>query len=204
MTRTIMVLIALMIMPLLTVSSDRTAVAQGGNAPYCEMLRHINDLRQDHGLPPLTLSQPLTTAAEVKASDMAERNYFAHMSPDGVSPRELLESVGYTYNTSTGENIAAGNEGAAATFNQWLNSPSHFDIMVGEQFTAIGIGRAYNPDARYDWYWAAEFGGVVGAPATTCGTEPPVPTPDEPPAPNEAIIATIIAIILEILASQTG
>ena len=209
MTRIITVLILLMIAPLLGIGGNHAVVAQ--TAPYCataaeaEMLQHINNLRQENGLAPLTLSQPLGVAAKLKASDMAVRDYVAHNSPEGQTPRQLLSSVGYTYNTATGENIAAGNEGAGATFEQWLNSPGHLAIMLGEQFTAIGIGRAYNADSAYEWYWAATFGGEVGEPAA-CGNEPPAETPDEP-APGtstDALIATIVAIFVKILANQIG
>ena len=49
---------------------------------------------------------------------------------------------GYTYNTYRGENIAAGNASASATFTQWRNSPTHNTNMLNANFRAIGIGRA--------------------------------------------------------------
>ena len=206
MTRTVTMLIALVIVPLLGIGGNHHVLAQ--NAPYCateaevEMLQYINSHRQENGLAPLTLSRPLGVAAETKASDMAARDYVDHTSPDGQTPRGLLTSVGYTYNTATGENIAAGNESAAATYEQWLNSPGHRDIMLGEQFNAIGIGRAYNAESSYEWYWAATFGGEVGEPAA-CDNEPPAEAPDEPPGgtSTEALIATIVAILVRILSS---
>ena len=209
MTRTMMVLLVLVIVPLLSIGGTHHTLAQ--SASYCaseaegEMLQRINGLRQENGMAPLTLSGPLGVAAEIKASDMATRDYVDHTSPDGQTPRGLLTSVGYTYNTATGETIAAGNESAAATFEQWLNSPGHRAIMLGGQFNAVGIGLAYNADSTYEWYWAATFGGEVGEPAV-CGNEPPAVTPNEPPAgaSTEALIATLVAILVRILSSQTG
>lgn len=205
-----MVLIALMIVPLLVTGGDRAAIIQdvGAQTAYCateaeaEMLRRINELRQQNGLAPLALSQPLGVAAESKASDMAERNYLAHVSPEGQDPRDLLTSVGYPSNTSTGENLAAGNSGAAGTFEQWLNSPSHRATMLGGQFTAVGIGVAYDPDSRYGWYWTTIFGGVVGTPAGTCDGDSPIEPPVTPPvaSPIDALIAVLVAILVRIFA----
>jgi uncharacterized protein YkwD len=99
------------------------------------------------------------------------------VSPDGQNPQEHLDEVGYDYDTAIGENIAAGHESAEATFKQWLNSPEHREIMLDENYTAVGIGRAHNAQARYDWYWAAEFGGEVGERAEACDSATPAATP---------------------------
>ena len=184
MSRSIVVPLALVIVLLLVIDGNHTATPQDEQTRYCatgaevEMLQRINTFREDNGLKPLELSQPLGVAAESKAQDMAENNYLAHISPDGQGLQELLNMVGYTFNTTIGENIAAGQQDPGATFEQWVNSPEHREIMLGEEFTAVGIGRASNPEAKYDWYWAAEFGGVVGEPAQACTAATPVATPD--------------------------
>lgn len=176
--------LAMVIALLLGASVHHPTRAQDDQAGYCadqaaiEMLQHINAYREENGLEPLELSQPLGNAAEFKARDMSERDYLAHTSPDGQGLQELMNQVGYTFNTTFGENIAAGQMDAEATFEQWENSPEHREIMLGEGFTAVGIGRAHNPEAKYDWYWAAEFGGVVGAPARACDGATPMATPD--------------------------
>ncbi|HYH11455.1 MAG TPA: CAP domain-containing protein [Thermomicrobiales bacterium] len=196
MTKRIVVLIVVAILPLL-VAGGATTTAQSGYCASAEemvLLDQINSFRQQNGLQPLTLSQPLGVAAQTKASDMASRDYIAHVSPDGQGPRELLNSSGYTYNTAYGENLAAGNESGAATFQQWRNSDSHRSIMLDPRFSAIGIGSDYNPNSTYGWYWAAEFGGVVGEPAAPCGGNP------SDPGSTDAIVAAIIAIITSILA----
>lgn len=192
MLRSTMVPMAWLIVLLLVSAGSRISIAQdeverdtycAGEAEF-EMLQRINQLREDNDLEPLQLSQPLGIAAQIKADDMADQDYLAHESPDGQNPRELLHEVGYTYNTAIGENIAAGQKGAEATFEQWLNSPEHREIMLGEAFTAVGIGRAHNADAKYDWYWAAEFGGEVGEPAEACASATPGSTPESTPEPT--------------------
>lgn len=212
MTRTLMVLIAVLIVPLLMLGGDRAASVQAQGS-YCateaeaDMLGRINAFRQQNGLAPVSLSRPLGAAATLKSQDMASQDYFAHISPGGLGPRDVLDQVGYPANTSYGENLASGNSSAAATFEQWLNSPSHRSTMLGGQFTAVGIGVAYDPDSRYGWYWTTMFGGVVGTPAGTCGggapvAPPVVETPVTPPAasPIDALVAVLIAILARILA----
>ncbi len=199
MTRTLKLVLALLIVSLLAPGGG--AVVATAQSAYCateaeaDMLQRINAFRQDNGLTPLTLSQPLGAAATLKSRDMAERNYFAHASPDGRGPRGLLDDVGYAPNTPFGEDLAAGNSGADATFGQWLNSPSHHDTMLGEQFTAVGIGLAHNPESRYGWYWTAMFGSEVGGPAAACGSAPPpvetpVVTPVAPPVEPREVTPT--------------
>gem|GEM_PF-5505252 len=200
MFKTIVLLFTLVLVPLLGGGDHPAALARGEVASYCatgtemEMLRQINMLRQDNGLPPLSLSKPLGVAAELKASDMATRNYFGHVSPDGQDPRELLDSVGYTPFTSTAENIAAGHADASTTFQQWLNSPDHLHAMLGEAYTAIGIGRAHNPDSEYGWYWVTEFGGEVGTPASACDQAPPPPTATSVPPTATSVPPTATSL----------
>ncbi len=127
----------------------------------------INDYRAANGLPRLQLSASLSGAADYHSVDMANKNYFSHTLANGVTWLQNIANFGYTYNTYQGENIAAGNQSASATFDQWRNSPSHNATMLNPNFTAIGIGRAYNGNATYDWYWTTTFGGYVDA-ALTC------------------------------------
>lgn len=127
-----------------------------------EFLRLINEHRAAHGLPPLALSQSLTRSAAWKSNDMAQNNYFAHDDITiGRSWSQRIRDCGYTANTYLGENIAAGNSSAAATFQQWRNSPGHNANMLSANYSAIGIGRAYDASSQYGWYWTTNFGGVV-------------------------------------------
>ena len=45
-----------------------------------------NEARVKNNQPALKMNPVLEKAAKLKASDMAEKGYFAHTSPDGVSP----------------------------------------------------------------------------------------------------------------------
>lgn len=143
-------------------------------------LQLINDYRAQNGRGSLAPSHTLSKAAQWKSQDMATNRYFAH---DDLtrSWSQRIRDCGYGYNAWIGENIAAGNSGALATFNQWKNSPAHNDNMLNANYTAIGIGRAYAAGAPYGWYWTNEFGSVSdgwpsGTPATNTPTRTSTPT----------------------------
>src|SRR6266571_2263324 len=51
-----------------------------------EVLRLVNEERGAKGLEALHRTAKLDVAADERAQDMAVRDYFAHISPDGVTP----------------------------------------------------------------------------------------------------------------------
>ena len=136
-----------------------------------EFLRLINEYRTQNGLSPFVLSESLSRAAAWKSRHMASNGYFAH-EDEGIGRgfADRLRDCGYTFNTWLGENIAAGHEDAAATFEQWRNSSGHDAIMLSDHFSAIGIGRAYQSGSTYAWYWTTDFGGTIeGGGDVSCG-----------------------------------
>jgi uncharacterized protein YkwD len=134
-----------------------------------EFLDLINDYRQSKGLGPLKLTQTLGGASDHHSKSMAQHNYFSHdLKAEGITWSQNISRHGYKYNTYKGENIAAGNAAASATFTQWKNSSGHNANMLSDKFKAIGIGRAYDAQSKYGWYWTTDFGGYVDAAAKTC------------------------------------
>lgn len=145
------------------------------------LLQLVNDHRAQNGFGPLAASWTLSKAAQWKSQDMATNKYFAH---DDLTRTwvQRIRDCGYGYNAWLGENIAAGNSGALATFNQWKNSAGHNANMLNANYTAIGIGRAYGAGSPYGWYWTNEFGSVSdgwpsGTPAPTNTAPPSTSTP---------------------------
>ena len=61
----------------------------------------------------------------------------------GRDPFVRMTAFGYNYGGYRGENIAAGYNDAARTFNLWRNSPGHNANMLNSNFKVIGISRAY-------------------------------------------------------------
>jgi len=64
-----------------------------------------NKERVEYNLPVLKESELLKSAAQLKANDMAEKGYFAHTSPEGITPWYWFSQVNYKYKLA-GENLA--------------------------------------------------------------------------------------------------
>lgn len=131
-----------------------------------EMLVLVNELRmtgatcggrQYDPVPPLQMHEALRDAARLHSQDMGEQNYFDHTSLDGRSPWQRISDSGYP-GAGSAENIAAGNNSAQATFNQWLNSSGHCRNMMTRNANEIGIGHANVPGSRFRHYWTQKFG----------------------------------------------
>lgn len=143
------------------------------------LLELVNSYRQENGLQPLALSATLGAAAEHHSTSMATYNYFdgshdLHFEgpnqDESTTWQQNIENHGYPDNTTTSraEILAAGFESASETLAQWRNSPSHNQHVLSPKYQAIGIGRAYNADAEYGWYWTMTFGSLLDRPAEPC------------------------------------
>lgn len=94
--------------------------------------------RSSQGLATLRVSPLLTEVAEAKANDMATKGYFAHTSPEGLSPWHWFQEKGYAFSYA-GENLAIDFSESADVQRAWMNSPTHRANIVGTRFTEIGI-----------------------------------------------------------------
>jgi uncharacterized protein YkwD len=133
----------------------------------------VNNYRASKGLAALKASKALNVAAHFHSKDMGTRKYFSHTTKTplpagltGSSPWDRMRDAGYGYNTSKGENIAAGYATAQKVFNAWKASSGHNANMLNAKFKVIGIGLATVSGSPYTNYWTTDFGGVVDAAAT--------------------------------------
>jgi uncharacterized protein YkwD len=133
----------------------------------------INHERAEHGELPLTVNADLQTAAEGHDNDMIAVDYFAHVSPSGVTPVDRIRETGYIPNASDGyvlgENLAWGTYGLAtpqSIVEAWIASPGHLANILESQYRETGIaivpavpetlGQG-SPGATY----AQEFGVII-------------------------------------------
>jgi uncharacterized protein YkwD len=111
-----------------------------------------NEVREDAGVGRLTLNAGLTEVARERAKDMAERNYFAHVSPTGEDAFDLLKEHGITY-WSAGENIAMNTYPASETvqvaMDGFMESPPHKENLLDPDYELIGVGVATAGDKKY-------------------------------------------------------
>jgi len=118
-----------------------------------EVIRLVNDIRQDYGLQPLTANWELSRVARYKSQDMLDNNYFSHTSPTYGSPFQMIRAFGLSYRTA-GENIAKGYVSPQAVVNGWMNSSGHRANILNASYTQIGVGYV----ARGN-YWTQMFMG---------------------------------------------
>lgn len=102
----------------------------------------MNAERARNGLQPLVVDADALRAGKAHVEDMAGRNYFNHVSPEGWQPQDRLALTGARGPiTALGENIAAGQPSAQAIMDTWMASPGHRANILG-QFTSVGVGIA--------------------------------------------------------------
>jgi uncharacterized protein YkwD len=96
----------------------------------------VNETRQSQGLQPLSENEQLDQAAQLKAENMVQDNYFDHTSPTGITPWFWFLKVGYKYKYA-GENLAIGFFDSQEVYDAWLNSPSHKANIVNPNYTEV-------------------------------------------------------------------
>ncbi|MFP5247588.1 MAG: CAP domain-containing protein [Thermoanaerobaculia bacterium] len=100
----------------------------------------MNRERAAYGLRPLRLNEKLSMAAGDRIEDMFAKNYFAHVSPDGIEPFVWARKRGYRYSI-IGENLAVGYRGTAVV-DGWMRSPGHRENILQRQFDEVGLAIA--------------------------------------------------------------
>lgn len=108
----------------------------------------------------LTYNADIGQAAQLHAEDMAAKNYFEHVSLDGRTFVDRINSTAYD-GSAAGENIAMGFQSAAAVVQGWLDSPGHCVNLMDPDFDDVGLGFTSHTDARYSTpttFWVQDFG----------------------------------------------
>jgi uncharacterized protein YkwD len=135
---------------------DTTTVAVASTDSLMEgqVVDLVNTQRAKAGCEPLVVDPRLEQAAEEHSTDMAERNYFNHTTPEGLTFRDRIQSAGYA-NPQTAENIARGQRNAEQVMDGWMNSPGHRANILNCDLSRVGVG--LDEDGMY---WTQDFGTV--------------------------------------------
>lgn len=120
---------------LLTTSTARASV----NYTADTIINLVNQERQNAGLSAVSKSDLLLSSSDSKAWDMANKQYFAHTSPEGQTPWQVIKNTGYKYSFA-GENIAFGFSDENQLMSAWMNSPGHRANILRPSFTQMGVG----------------------------------------------------------------
>ena len=112
------------------------AATAAGNTSSA-IVRHVNDIRSQHGLDRLRVTPQLSQAAAAHCSEM--------MAGQGLSHGSLRARLQRYFSAGTyGETIAwmpiGPASGAGAVVRAWMNSPPHRAVLLSRQFDHIGVG----------------------------------------------------------------
>jgi len=128
------------------------------------------------------------------SEDMGARNYFSHVTPEGLDPFDRTEPYGLA---TFSENIAAGVQSAEGTLEQWKTSDGHCTNMMSPTHNRASVSYAYAGSSTYKHYWTQLFATDFGTVNQSCypddvdrvepaPTPTPGPTPEPTPAPTPA------------------
>jgi hypothetical protein len=102
------------------------------------LLNDTNTQRSDNNLPALAINDQLSQAAFLKAQDMFKEQYWAHISPSGITPWHWFGEAGYNYSYA-GENLAKNFSTADAATTAWMASAEHRANILDTHYTQVGF-----------------------------------------------------------------
>lgn len=179
------------------------------------LIDETNQNRVANGLPALQVSPLLMEAAQEKANDMVTKGYFAHTSPQGLTPWYWFENVGYQFDYA-GENLAVNFADSQDVTNAWMNSPEHRANILDTNYTQIGMATAQGVfNGQPATYVVEEFGTPAAAPIAfvnaasaasipTTAPQPPIVTtaPAKTAVPKAVAAPKPVAIVPTIVAME--
>jgi len=146
----------------------------------------------------LTRNEVLDHAAQDKANDMANKGYFAHTSPEGITPWFWFFKEGYAFHYA-GENLALNFYDSKDAIDAWMASPLHRANILDGRFTEIGIGVA---DGAYQGKQAVFIVQLFGTPLANAVSETTSQEPVTAAAPIPQPVASVFAPIPVAVAPQ--
>lgn len=122
----------------------------------------INAIRADNDLSQIDHDDAIASIARTYSHDMAEREYFSHVNPEGKGPDDRFGDLYPRKCHAIGENLALvsvtgatdANEIAERIVTGWMNSEGHRENILTARWDSEGIG-VYFDDGRV--YATQEF-----------------------------------------------
>ncbi len=99
----------------------------------------LNELRLQNNLPSVSIDAKLVEVARMKAQDMADNNYFSHVSPTYGSVSQMLRNAGVVYKRA-GENLSKAGNIKQAHLQLEYSTKGHREIMLNSGYNKVGIG----------------------------------------------------------------
>lgn len=108
------------------------------NITSTNIISLTNQERSAAGLNTLNQNSKLAAAAQAKAENMFEEQYWDHFGPNGETPWQFITGAGYNY-VYAGENLAKGFRTAEGVVEAWMASPTHRDNIMSGNYKDIGV-----------------------------------------------------------------
>lgn len=116
-----------------------------------DVLTATNRYRKSQGLQPLEPDARLTAIARLRSQDMANRNYFSHITPEGSDVFGIMRSRQVRF-WAAGENLARNNYSIAqapdVAMQGWIKSAGHRANLLHPSFGHLGVGLAVAKDGK--------------------------------------------------------
>jgi len=157
------------------------------------ILSLTNEFRRKNGLSELKVNPLLNEIAKEKASDMINKKYFSHNSPDGLTPWYWFIKNNYNYKYA-GENLAIDFIDSSQVIEAWLNSPSHRANLLNQNYQEIGVAVVSGDIEGYETTLVVQ---VFGTPKET-----PAPQPLTVIYPEAAVVSPILEISPRVIAQE--
>lgn len=107
----------------------------------------INVFRAKNGKNPLKIKESLSGLASSRATDMVNRNYFSHYSPEGETADSLRSA--FSINGHVMENIAVNSESLMHSAMELEFSPYHRNILLNDDLEFMGIATKKDKDGSF-------------------------------------------------------
>jgi hypothetical protein len=134
---TLMLGIGIMVMALFG-SQSIPGISNLADVQSTYLAQLTNERRAENSVRELKVNPLLEEAARLKAQDMIENQYFAHVSPEGKQPWHWMNQAGYKYKHA-GENLAIDFYDTQEVTEAWMNSPTHRRNILNNNYSEIGI-----------------------------------------------------------------
>ena len=106
------------------------------------LLVEANRLRAAKGVAPLRLDERLNETAQVRADDMAKRNYFSHYDPvTGENLAKILNKYWPEPCQGVSENLDGAYYGQSPFAGEgWVSSKPHYEAEIDPKYDITGFG----------------------------------------------------------------
>lgn len=163
-----------------------TLPAKSAAVESSTLMQLINQERVRRNLSSLFTHRSLVTAATQKSQDMIDRDFFAHVDPDGNYVWTRIVAAGYTPYQILGENLAIDFSTSEGMVQAWIDSPSHRANLLHPDFVDQGLAALYGDyQGRFTNLTTSLFGKLAQT-----QTPPPPAVKSQTPPVNQLPPAT--------------